>query len=339
MDQKHCPLVSIIIPVYNVEKYIRRCAVSVFQQTYCNLDIIFVDDCSPDNSISVLINVAEDFPMRKSQMRVISHAYNRGLSAARNTGVEAAKGDYIYFLDSDDAITSNCIEVLVKYACMGGYDFVVGNYYAIGFQSACYVQSEKEIKGKDISHTYFKSEWPDTVWNKLFRADFLKNNHIIFKEGPIPEDIIWTFWTVLKAKKIYILTEKTYKYYYRADSITATQNISRLIYGWTVVLMCMRDLQEKLRNYDVNIEKKIESCEYFLSTLIKRRGGHDSFYFYSILRKMDRRSWLKRLVLSVQYPRTFPYNIFRLLPRKQGWWYYSYYSFLINKLRRYRHIN
>ena len=99
--------VSILVPVYGVEKYIERCARSIFEQTYHNLDIVFVDDCTPDKSIEILKRVLEEYPGRKAQTRIIRHAYNRGLSAARNTAVAAATGTFLTHVDSDDWIELN----------------------------------------------------------------------------------------------------------------------------------------------------------------------------------------------------------------------------------------
>lgn len=110
--------ISIIVPVYNVEKYIIRCAQSIFEQTYDNLDIIFVDDCSPDKSIEVMYQLLEQYPQRKEQVRVIKHEKNRGLACARNTGVEAAQGDWLTHVDSDDFLDkstiSRCVERIEK---------------------------------------------------------------------------------------------------------------------------------------------------------------------------------------------------------------------------------
>ena len=103
--------VSIIIPVYNVVDYIERCWKSVNAQTYSDIELIFVDDCGTDESISkleTLISEGSRFPVQ-----IIKHKKNRGLSAARNTGIEASSGDYVYFLDSDDDLVPSCIEELV----------------------------------------------------------------------------------------------------------------------------------------------------------------------------------------------------------------------------------
>ena len=112
---------SILVPVYGVEKYIERCARSIFEQTYHNLDIVFVDDCTPDKSIDLLQRVLEDYPKRKAQTRIIRHAHNRGLSAARNTAVAAAIGTFLTHVDSDDWIELNAVEVLVSEAATWGY--------------------------------------------------------------------------------------------------------------------------------------------------------------------------------------------------------------------------
>ena len=94
--------VSICVPVYGVEKYIERCAISIFEQTYTNLECIFVNDCTKDNSIKILYNVIERYPQRREKIRIIQHDCNRGLAAARNTALEAASGDYILHVDSDN---------------------------------------------------------------------------------------------------------------------------------------------------------------------------------------------------------------------------------------------
>ena len=96
------PKVSVIVPVYGVEKYIERCARSLFEQTLDDMEFIFVDDCTKDESIEVLKRVIDLYPVRKDQVKIIHHAVNKGLSRARETGVNAATGDYIGHCDSDD---------------------------------------------------------------------------------------------------------------------------------------------------------------------------------------------------------------------------------------------
>lgn len=106
-------LVSICVPVYKVEEYIERCSRSLFEQTYENIEFVFIDDCSPDNSIAILQQIVELYPKRKNQIRIIRHETNSGLGIARNTAVREAKGDFILHVDSDDYISTDAVERLV----------------------------------------------------------------------------------------------------------------------------------------------------------------------------------------------------------------------------------
>lgn len=104
------PKVSVIIPVYGVEKYIERCARSLFEQTLEDMEFIFVDDSTRDNSIDILLEVINEYPQRKNQIKILTHEVNKGLPAARQTGIKAAKGDYIAHCDSDDWVTPNAYQ-------------------------------------------------------------------------------------------------------------------------------------------------------------------------------------------------------------------------------------
>ena len=152
-------LVSIIIPIYNVEKYIVRCIDSVLNQTYRNIEVILVDDCTPDRSMDMAREYIEQSLLSEDLDFVyLKHDHNRGLSAARNTGMYAATGDYVYFLDSDDKITEDCIGVLTKPLEQEIYDFVIGDYTMIGeynyFQP---LRVEGEMYGSDfIAESYLK---------------------------------------------------------------------------------------------------------------------------------------------------------------------------------------
>lgn len=120
--------VSILVPVYGVEKYIEKCARSLFEQSYENIEYVFVDDCSPDNSINVLNHVIDDYPQRKSSIKIIRHKENMGLAAARNTGILNANGDYIFNMDSDDYLELNAIEILQDAAKETNADIVTCDY-------------------------------------------------------------------------------------------------------------------------------------------------------------------------------------------------------------------
>ena len=126
------PKISIIIPIYNVEEYITECLQSVMRQTYKGeIECILVDDCGTDNSIAVAERHIADYK-GPIEFRVLHHVRNRGLSAARNTGTDAATGDYIYYLDSDDYISDDCLEVLAEPLKKREYEMILGDLEMFG---------------------------------------------------------------------------------------------------------------------------------------------------------------------------------------------------------------
>ncbi len=122
-------LISVIIPVYRVEAYIERCVRSLMEQTLDEVEYIFVDDCSPDKSVSVLERVLKDYPLRQGQTHILRHATNRGLPAARNTGLDAAIGDYIFHCDSDDYLETDALQAMYDTAQKANAEIVYSDWY------------------------------------------------------------------------------------------------------------------------------------------------------------------------------------------------------------------
>lgn len=121
--------VSILVPVYNVEPFIERCAHSLFQQTYENVEFIFVNDCTPDQSIVVLKKIIEQYPDRKDQITILDHSVNKGIGTTRNSLLNAALGDYVMWVDSDDFISKDAVEVLVLKIEESGADIITSDSY------------------------------------------------------------------------------------------------------------------------------------------------------------------------------------------------------------------
>ncbi len=117
--------VSIIVPIYNVEKYIERCAVSLFEQDFEDIEYIFVNDCTPDNSIQILEEVIEKYPNRKSNVKIIHYKANKGLGSARKTGLEQATGEYVLHIDSDDWVELDMVLCLYNKAIETDADIVI----------------------------------------------------------------------------------------------------------------------------------------------------------------------------------------------------------------------
>lgn len=217
--------VTIVIPVYQVEDYIESCLKSVANQTYNGaIECIVVDDCSADSSWQIAENFISEYN-DKIDFKLIRHTENKGLSAARNTGMDHASGEYIYFLDSDDEITPECIERLVKPLENYKYDLVTADFTIVGGRLVTtYLKARGEYKS-GIKEAYYRKEWNVTAWNKLCNIDFLRRHNLRFKEGIIHEDILWSFYLANFAKSMYALEDKTYIYNSRSSSIMGSMNL------------------------------------------------------------------------------------------------------------------
>ena len=194
-------------------------------QTYNDIECIIVDDATPDDSIVKCeqMIVAYDGPIRFS---ILHHQQNRGLSAARNTGTEVATGEFLYYLDSDDEITLDCIETLMKPMIEdNSIELVQGNHRVRkDDQEIIYYKGASSViisNTNDIYIHYFKNHHIiTTAWNKLMKRSFVESHQLYFKEGILHEDRHWMFYVQKHLKKAYICKDITYYYHIRPHSIT-----------------------------------------------------------------------------------------------------------------------
>ena len=230
--------VSIIIPVYQVSAYIERCVKSVMYQTYHDIECIIVDDGTKDDCIEKceqLISVYHG----SVQFSIIHHKENLGLSAARNTGTKAASGEYIYYLDGDDEITPDCVEKLVAPILRDeSIEMVMGGVARYDTRNSV----PKKILDKDYTSNaavrdYFFSKKGFYVgaWNKLIKKYFLVKNHLFFTEGLLYEDQLWTFLMVKCLSHLYRISDITYFYYMRPNSIITGTDKKELVLHWARV--------------------------------------------------------------------------------------------------------
>jgi len=239
--------VSIIIPIYNVELYIERCLRSVLNQTFQDIEIILVDDCGQDNSMAVAQQIIDNHP-NGYKVRILKHEHNRGLSAARNTGTKEAGGEYIYYLDSDDEITPDCINVLLNLASKyQGVEMVQGNTQTIpippkkkDWRNISYKGFPEYVNCNQWIYLHFydgrRKQIPVNAYNKLIRSKFIVDNGLFFKEGIIHEDAIWMFFTVKKLNTIAFTTEYTYIAYATPGSIMRSGNNYKSIQCCHIIL-------------------------------------------------------------------------------------------------------
>ena len=175
--------VSILIPIYNVEKYIERCARSLFEQTYPYIEYIFVNDCTPDNSIEILKNIIQEYPHKKGHIRIITHEKNRGLAAARNTAVDSCQTDFLIHVDSDDYMEKDAVEKLVIKQKDGNYDIVTGNALFHRKDSTSLLREKEPKEKEELIKLYIQPVFNHTIWGRLIRTSLYKDNRIHALEG------------------------------------------------------------------------------------------------------------------------------------------------------------
>lgn len=283
------PLISIIIPIYNVSQYITKCLDSVFSQTYKNFEVILVDDCGTDDSMDIVREYLNKNVLLN--VNIISHERNRGLSAARNTGLVNAKGEYVYFLDSDDSISDDCLSVLAETLKDKFYDVVLADYKFVGTDSISsdLKLPECELIGNaSILGAYANGLWYVMAWNKLCRREFLINNGLFFEEGYLHEDVIWSFKLACKADSMYVVNKKTYNYLVRSSSIMTSMSIEKDVTVYLKAFERIIDFVKKEnRIFGKNEYTIIEGkkCGIMYSLLQKKEIGlYNKYYkdFYSL---------------------------------------------------------
>lgn len=221
MNRQNNPLVSVIVPVYNVEQYLDECLNSIRQQTYENLEIIVVEDCSTDQSLEVLSKHLND-----QRIKLIRHEKNSGLSAARNTGIDGARGDYIMFVDSDDLVYLSLIELCLKYAIVNDADLITYNFKAfedgIKLSPQLDLSDVDNLKVLEQGEDYFNQQ--HFAWLKFIRTDLLKSRNLYFPVGLYYED--WPFhWELgLVANKKFHIPAELLLYRQRKTSITGSSD-------------------------------------------------------------------------------------------------------------------
>ncbi|MBQ3813899.1 MAG: glycosyltransferase family 2 protein [Bacteroidales bacterium] len=210
------PAVSVIISVYNVEPYMARCARSLFGQTLRDMEFVFVDDCTPDRSVEVMKEVLEEFPDRKSQVKVFRMPCNSGQALVRMKGLELATGDYLAHCDADDWVGADAYEKAYGKALSGGFDIVTFNFRK-GSDGNWVNCSSGSLPGKELSDIMTGTVM-GSLWCRLFKRSLADG--LALPAGNMAEDMALSIQMTAKAKKIGHLDAVLYSYFVRPDSIS-----------------------------------------------------------------------------------------------------------------------
>ncbi|WP_439425178.1 glycosyltransferase family 2 protein [Oenococcus alcoholitolerans] len=226
------PLVSVIVPAYNVEKYVKKTIESVLNQSYPNIELIVIDDCSTDNTLSILKNML----FIHENVHLIINRYNQGLSGSRNIGIRAAQGDYVEFLDGDDRLKQDAVTVLVKQAQKHDADLVAFNYEVIRKEGELKPAEKRMIisnfptgvfLGQDKLNLLFKNHFPHFAWSFLYKKSLFADHTILYPVGRSYEDYATTYKTVFFANKLVSLNKQLYEYVQRDSSIMHLPKVSQ----------------------------------------------------------------------------------------------------------------
>lgn len=258
-------LISVIIPVYNVELYLKRCVSSVLAQTHDNVEIILIDDGATDNSGKI----CDELATIDARIRVI-HQENMGLSGARNTGLKYISGDYVFFLDSDDWIAPDCLEYLMTMSKDYDADIVVGGIERTA-QYQCEIDTRQPIEElltqEEYAKHYFKIEHQTIeyyVWNKLYKRKVVET--VSYPLGFYAEDVPTTFEYILKANRIVKSSKRIHYYFVNQDGLTAkfTKKHFDVLKGWDLV--CLSAQKSQRHNYVVWAEYNRQRADLALLT-------------------------------------------------------------------------
>ena len=255
--------ISIIIPVYNVEKYLKQCLDSLVEQTYRNLEIICIDDESPDASRLIL----EEYEQKDERIKIISKK-NGGLGAARNTGLDVASGDFISFVDSDDWCEVTMFEQLYNIIKQTGADFSICATFLFDdikkqtVESSCYFSLKAwngEFEEKYLDITYLRDQrfgFNVPIWNKLFRRDYLIHNNLRFKEGLLYEDQLF-FIDVFRKTTSFAFTKKKLYHYRINRKGSIMQNSEKGISDYIFFIEYLYSQNMKERHITIGEKRKL----------------------------------------------------------------------------------
>lgn len=218
------PKVSVIVLIYNTEKYIERCARSLFEQTLDDIEYIFVNDCTPDNSINVLKEVMLDYPKRISNVKILHNERNKGQAYSREFGIKNATGDYVIHCDSDDWVDTEMYERLYVYAVDNNFDIVWCDFYRTDGKQYNRIYQVSETDRQSLIGNMLVGKIFASLCNRLYKRRLHENTDFVFPTANMTEDFVISLQLILLSSKIGYLATPLYYYYDNRHSISKTIN-------------------------------------------------------------------------------------------------------------------
>ena len=340
--------ISIIIPVYQVANYIERCISSVMRQTYSHsmIECILVDDCGTDNSI-ILAQKCIDNYKGNMHFRFIHNEQNCGLSVSRNNGMKIAKGDYIFFLDSDDYISDDCIEKLMYAICENPeVEVVKGNHTNRRRNNKTIISAHipsSIIEKKELMKLYFLGYIPCMAWNTLISKKLIERGHLKFIPHLIYEDELWSFYLFRETNSFMFITDITLYYELNPHSIIHSEQKNEELHIRSLIII-LKDLQNHIerRYYEGLIIYMISMILRLMDRIKKNRDCHALTSEVNAIRNSITKQTLSdfRLILFVfslimyqPFINIFKLKFFRHKYHKASCYVYELASFFSRKIQ------
>lgn len=296
--------VSIIIPAYNTEEYLEESLKSVVQQTYTNLEIIIVNDGSTDKTLSII----SEFSKKDKRIKIINQE-NKGVSIARNNGFNASSGDYILFIDSDDIMGKNMIELMVDNLEKNNADISICGYERISINGT--KEKSIKIKEKKLYNTdeaivaFFNNNFGISMWDKLIRREIA--NKISFEDGKkINEDKYYLFNAIINSNKIVFDNKGLYKYMEREKSVTRKKfgkNNLDIIYFSRRIKKIIIDKYPQYKH--LAIKNEINDLIYIYRNIVREYDDKDEMYIKAVEIRNDLKNYDKLILEKVGFINKF----------------------------------
>lgn len=294
---------SLILPCYNVERYVRDCLDSIYVQDYpeSDFEVICVNDSSTDNTLSII----SEFEKKHSNLRIINHSYNRTLGGARNTGLENARGEYLWFIDPDDLIRPGCLHELLESVEQRPADIVLFNYEVVDKDNR-HIRSNQLFDDSDLldGQTFIEKYTNDAiyvhciVWRCLFRNEFIRKNGLMFPVMRKGADDAFQLRAMLLAVRVYSVKKEFYLYRSNPYSVSRKTHKAQVVfadrivnaYQYHIMLRDLPDIREGIRG------KIVEMIRWFVNStpsVLRKLSFNERHLYYDAIR--DNRSEIKEL--------------------------------------------
>ncbi|PXV91460.1 glycosyl transferase family 2 [Lachnotalea glycerini] len=285
MERNITPLISVIVPIYNVEKYIHRCLDSILRQTYKNLEIILIDDGSTDQSA----NICEEYKKKDERIQCI-HKINGGLSEARNVGMRHATGIYMTFIDGDDYIALDYVEYLFSLLSKYAADIAVCNYQKV-LENQNIIDQEREkviilLGDEGLENLLYQKYYTMSAWAKLYKREMI--NSIEFPVGKVHEDVGTVYQFLSNSKKTVFGSKKKYGYVQREKSIINSEfKLNKMDYIEFTKQILQFVESEKKTLYRAAVSRHFSACFQIIIQIPKDKK---QFYeaYKELIQEVDR---------------------------------------------------